>query len=422
MAASRLTLAREAAWWFFAATMSVQILVLAVTGHLVLRPVMRASADDLAGLMVRAATEYAATPPARKMAVADNWRVREKLTVGAEKIPGASSWLPYNQMLEQSLESRVGQHVAIVSEETGGGTRYRVSIPTGQGDVVVSFPRERIGTQPAATLLLLLLASMLVSLVPPLWLARRLTVPLASLADGAERIGQGDTSVRLPESGPVELVRLISAFNRMAGDLDELVRHRTTMLAGISHDLRTPIARCRMALELLREDHDPALIVKMERYLDDMNQLTGDFLEFAKGVAEHGGALAPLPGLLAEAASPEDALLLEDGVYPDVPAQAMRRVLTNLIINARIHGGGAAEIALFRDGNRSVVEIRDRGPGIQAGMIEAMFAPFVRGNEARTSGGTGLGLAVVRQLCRANGWQVQLLPRTEGGMVARVTV
>ena len=133
---------------------------------------------------------------------------------------------------------------------------------------------------------MLVLTIAVLTLVTALILARRLTRPLAQLAHAATQVGQGETPEPLPEQGPVELAQLARRFNRMAQDVRELLANRTTLLAGISHDLRTPLARMQLALEMLPRTADPKLVDGLRRDIEEMDRLIGQFLEIGHGLQQ----------------------------------------------------------------------------------------------------------------------------------------
>jgi two-component system osmolarity sensor histidine kinase EnvZ len=257
-------------------------------------------------------------------------------------------------------------------------------------------------------------------------LARRISRPLALLADAAARVGEGMTPELLPESGPTELAALAATFNRMARQVKELMDNRTTLLAGISHDLRTPLARLRIALEMMPENAKPALIARMERDLEEMNQLIGGFLELAQGLGQEEKRPVDLAALLGDLA--QDTTLEWRAPLPcfrEVAPLALRRILSNLIENALRYGGGKpVSVACDCAEGCARISVFDRGPGIPPDQAEKVFQPFYRLESSRSSatGGSGLGLAIARQLADANGWQIELLAREGGGTEARLTI
>lgn len=415
---------------FLALVLGFQLLVFSAAGYFVLWPLAVSSANDLAALMVLSARTWEALPAAHRPAYVAELAQAHQLQVApaTDALDGTRSLLPYAQLLERALAQRVAAPVEVV-RITQTPPVYAVDIPLRDARLRFRFSHARIGTNPWYALAASVIGSALLGLVGALLVARRLTQPLARFARASERVGRGESLDPLPETGPVELATLARNFNRMAAQVRELIDSRTTLLAGVSHDLRTPIARLRLALELQRERPDATGFARMERYLDEMNALVATFLDFARGVAD--GERAPtaigelVDAMVAEARAANLDVVRADAAAPTlrlVPF-ALRRVLRNLLDNAIHHGGGErVEVALSEDEDRIVVEIRDRGPGIPETEREAVFRPFVRLESSRNSstGGVGLGLAIARQIAQTQGWLLALHARNGGGTVARL--
>ncbi len=291
----------------------------------------------------------------------------------------------------------------------------------------IMLPRERVEPDPpwqwlgwgALTLALSLFAAWLI--------ASRIAGPLAALAGAAERVGRGETPAPLAEQGPKELRTVAAAFNRMTRDLARTERERATVLAGISHDLRTPLSRLRLALEM--SGGERAVIDGMSADVDEIDQVIGQFLDFARGAGE-ARAPADLDALLHELvehyARRGSAVALaappQAGTLP-LASLSLRRALMNLIDNALRYAGAPVEIAARREGEHAVIEVLDRGPGIPQGEADRLKRPFTRLDESRSGhGGAGLGLAIVERVAQAHGGRLDLLAREGGGLRARLAL
>jgi two-component system osmolarity sensor histidine kinase EnvZ len=213
----------------------------------------------------------------------------------------------------------------------------------------------------------------------------------------------------------------------MAADLKRLDEERALLLAGVSHDLRTPLSRIRLGLEMLDGKGDAALRAGLVQDIEDIDAAIGQFLDFAR-LAE-GEAVVPegdFNAIVREVC--EGYARAGKGVstrLETLPPLALRpfavqRLIANLVDNALRHGGPAVEVLTWPDGGRAVIEVLDRGPGIPPGDFERMLQPFTRLDTARSGAGTGLGLAIVDRIARLHGGSVQLLAREGGGMRARV--
>jgi two-component system osmolarity sensor histidine kinase EnvZ len=258
------------------------------------------------------------------------------------------------------------------------------------------------------------------------WLiASRLSRPLRALRGATARLGRGEAHEPLAEEGPSELRELASAFNRMARDLDSIERERAMVLAGISHDLRSPLSRLRLALEL---EHAGESTQAMITDIDEIDSVIGQFLDYARGESEEKRPADPAALLLDLAghyARLGRKVVLNDAPLPVFPLAAIgvRRAVSNLVDNALRYAGEPVEIHAEASGGKVVIEVRDRGPGIPAAEAERMKRPFTRLDAARTGpGGSGLGLAIVERVARAHGGALDLLPREGGGLVARLTL
>jgi len=257
------------------------------------------------------------------------------------------------------------------------------------------------------------------------WLiASRIARPLAGLAEAARRIGRGEAPAPLPEGGERELRTVQSAFNRMAGDLASMERERAMVLAGISHDLRTPLSRLRLALEM--SGAEPAAAQGMNADIEEMDQVIGQFLDFARGDAEAREPVAV--DTLADEVAAHFAKLGKpvrrtgaSGATVSVARMALHRALMNLVDNALRHAGGEVEVSASRLDGQVALEVLDRGPGIPDAEVDRLKRPFTRLDAARSGrGGAGLGLAIVERVAHAHGGRFELAPRQGGGLAARL--
>jgi len=212
--------------------------------------------------------------------------------------------------------------------------------------------------------------------------------------------------------------------------MQDLAENRTVIIAGISHDLRTPLTRLQLAVEMLSEDSDPELVAGIRHDLAAMNGLISQFLAFSKGIDDEHPANLDLWELIEGQA----ADLRRDGAKVTLSGcaspctyiahpLALQRLLANLLENAAHYGGGApVDVELHCEEHVITVRICDRGPGIPTDQTEAVFRPFHRLEGARSerTGGSGLGLAIARQLAIKHGWTIELLPREGGGTIAKV--
>ena len=270
------------------------------------------------------------------------------------------------------------------------------------------------------------LALVALSLAGAWFIASNLARTLAAVTRAALRIGGGGTHQPLAEEGPRELRTVARAFNRMASSLESMERERAMVLAGISHDLRTPLSRLRLALEMSGAESGAS--EAMIEDIGEIDAIIGQFLDYARGENEEKSrqALDPLLQELGEhyrRLGKNVSVEAATGAQFSFAGMAVRRAVANLVDNALRYAGEPIEIEARTEPERVAIEVRDRGPGIPAGEVERLKRPFTRLDQARSgASGAGLGLAIVERVARGHGGALELLPRPGGGLVARLTL
>ncbi|WP_280152597.1 HAMP domain-containing sensor histidine kinase [Piscinibacter sp. XHJ-5] len=255
---------------------------------------------------------------------------------------------------------------------------------------------------------------------------RRLTRRLQALQKGMETFGAGQLSHRVEVNGRDEVAAVAGSFNQAAARIEALVRSHQSLLANASHELRSPLARMKMAVSLI-EDAPPAQRERLKREIDtniaELDALVEEVL-----LASRLDALRDLErpervdvlGLAAEEAARVDAALepTQDGMPIAVTGdeRLLRRALRNLLENAKRYGGDEVTVDARRESGRVLLRVCDRGPGVPAGQRERIFEPFYRlPGHAEQAGGVGLGLSLVRQIAERHGGRVRCEPREGGG-------
>ncbi len=271
--------------------------------------------------------------------------------------------------------------------------------------------------------ILLVLAAVVAAGCYPL--ARGITRRLEALQDGVARWGDGDLSARAPVEGSDEVAAVAQRFNDAAQRIEQLVDTQRRMLASASHELRSPLARVRLALDLAAEEPDAsaraALVVDAGADVDELDALIEDLLlaarldQPARPVARAPVELASLLRAEGDRVDADLSLPPELTVYGD--ARMLKRAARNLLENARHHGGAEVSLTAWRDGDLVWVEVSDRGPGVPVSERERIFEPFHRAadHDEGRDGGVGLGLALVRRIAVAHGGEVVHRPRDGGG-------
>jgi len=301
---------------------------------------------------------------------------------------------------------------------------YWVSFNLDEDEFWVKLERERLEPDFATQWIGWGLFALLLSLVGAWFIASRISRPLAALTRAAQQVGRGEHVDPAPEAGPREIRMLATAFNQMSADLERLERDRAMVLAGISHDLRTPLARLRLGLEMIGGDR--SMSEGLAADIAEMDKIIGQFLDFAKGESEAGiaTALDELVDDICERYAKLGRALVRgkpSAIRLSLAQMAVRRAISNLIDNALRYSSTPIEIEARQEGGFAVIEVRDRGPGIPTSEAERMKRPFTRLEAARSdAGGSGLGLAIVDRVARMHGGRLDLLPREGGGLVARL--
>lgn len=413
---------------------SFQVFTIAVITGFALMPLGRHATSDFAALLIDTAEAWVAEPATERVWLQDRMFRLHRLQVQDPpgEVAGFTRRLPYFRLLESALGARAGRAVELRASLADDGERwYWADLPAGGATVRVGFPDSRVDVQPWLAMVLILSVGTIVALVTSAWLAHWLIAPLSRLATAAQGIGQGRRPDPLPETGPTELAALAREFNRMGEQVQELLANRTTLLAGISHDLRTPLARISLALGMLSEKPERELLDRVMRDVEGMNELIARCLEVGRDFAEQDSVEFDLCDLLADVAREHShgGAGIRGRAGPDCRVRArpmaLRRILSNLIDNALRYGEGQpVDVEYHLVDGRVDICVLDRGPGLPEQEREAVFRPFYRlePSRSRRTGGSGLGLAIVRQLASANGWTVDLGPREGGGTTACVRV
>jgi two-component system, OmpR family, osmolarity sensor histidine kinase EnvZ len=328
-----------------------------------------------------------------------------------------------------------------LQEGLGEGTEVRISprarqlfvrIQAGDDGYWIGFALPpRAQTEDIPTRALALATSIIVLvLLAAFAFARYLARPLHRLRVAVERVGRGETPGTLPESGTSEIAAVNRGFNAMIANLRQIERDRAILLAGVSHDLRTPLARLRLGIELQHADDD--MHTGMVADIEEMDRIIDQFLDFARDDAV--GATAPidinreLEMCVDRYARAGRDVRMQSGppALVRIKPTAVSRVASNLIDNGLAYGRAPLEVTTDVRDDEVVLDVADRGPGIARADVERLKQPFTRAGEARTredgAAGAGLGLAIVDRIARLHGGRLDLLPRAGGGTIARVVL
>ena len=304
---------------------------------------------------------------------------------------------------------------------------FAVSVLQPDGRWRVVKPEPKFGLSPWQERILLVIGIAILAVSPlAWWFARRLAAPIAALAAGAERLGRDPQAKPMDIKGPAEVAAAVVAFNEMQERLRRYVDQRTSMIAAIAHDLRTPLTRLRFRIEATPDD----VRAKLAHDIDEMEAMISATLAFVQDATrprerkrlEMSSLVETVLDDAAETGA-DASIDRADRVVVDGDPVALKRLVVNLVDNA-LKFGSQARGRVFIDGDMAVVEVDDNGPGLPEDQIERAFEPFHRleSSRSRDTGGIGLGLAVVRAIARGHGGDVLLQNRVGGGLRARVTL
>jgi signal transduction histidine kinase len=304
-----------------------------------------------------------------------------------------------------------------------GGPSWLLHLNDGRSLVV---RLRRAPLRPGAWLISVLAALAAAVAIGAYPIARRLTRRLERLKSGVEQLGHGDLTARVRIEGKDEVAALAESFNKAAARIEELIKSHKMLLANCSHELRTPLTRINMALALAGDSVEPARREQLKKDIAELDQLIDEILLASRLDAVRMPERVEdveLLGLAAEEAARYDAAVEGETAVARGDPSLLRRMIRNLLENARRYGGDVApDVRVGRTGDRrACIEVRDRGPGISESERERIFEPFHRlPGSAETGRGSGLGLALVRQIARNHGGDAVCLAAEGGGSRFRV--
>jgi two-component system osmolarity sensor histidine kinase EnvZ len=387
--------------------------------------------------ITRSALVYA--PPQVRPALLLDLATKESLRVQPraasdvlEPMPHTSYW----DRVSREIRNRLGgQTVMMWSVNQVPGIWISFHIDHDQYWLV--FDRDQLRLTTGREWLGWISASLLLALLGAAISVRFINQPLAKLAKVTQQLARGETPTPLPEKGPTEIRDLNTSFNRMARDLRQNEADRELMLAGISHDLRTPLARMRLEIEMSHMTDDARQAIDED--LAQINHSIGQLMEYARPAGQVPEAGIDVSRVLqdlferershTESLGGELKTDIAPGLQARISANDLKRIVSNLIENARRYGRSAGDdrahitLSAYQIGNLLRIEVQDQGAGIPHGDIQRLLRPFARGETARTGvSGAGLGLAIVERLLGQVGGKFELISNPSHGLLARIEI
>ncbi|CAM4072220.1 MULTISPECIES: two-component system sensor histidine kinase EnvZ [Shewanella] len=325
------------------------------------------------------------------------------------------------------LSAQMSEHLGGKAEvRIAQGTEFEIWIrPPQAPSVWIKVPLTGFNEFGLSPLTLYLMVIGALSVAGGWWFARKQNKPLKRLQKAAISVSRGDYPAPLPPSGSTEIIEVTNAFNQMSRSMQQLEQDRALLMAGISHDLRTPLTRIRLASEMMVEE-DEYLKEGIVHDIEDMDAIINQFIAYIRQDQEANREQVQLNELLKDIAQAEanrdGEIVLELSECPEIPMQAVaiKRVISNLVENAFRYGNGWVRLSSSFNGRRIGFSVEDNGPGIPSDQIPKLFQPFTQGDSARGSVGSGLGLAIIKRIVDRHQGQVILTNRPEGGLSAQV--
>lgn len=335
-----------------------------------------------------------------------------------------------NALMLHYVRARLGQDTRIVRSVNGREGLW-VSFSIDGDDYWAAFERDRLEVVAGLQWLGWGTAALALSLLGAVAMSRLINLPLKRLATAAVVIGQGGRPAPLPDTGPREIRAANASFNTMVDDLARIDADRALLLAGISHDLRTPLTRLRLEAELSVQDE--ASRQAMQGDIEQMDAIIGQFLDYARPL-DHGATFddVDLTAIVRETIAEipiDDRFEIEPDLQATTPIRAnpteLKRIVLNLAENARRYGQtpgtGKVHLTIRTRDQPTRLEVADRGVGIPAEAIRRMKQPFTRLDTARgQASGAGLGLAIIERIAQRHRARFELSAREGGGLLVQI--
>ncbi|MGV3580771.1 MAG: ATP-binding protein [Methylophilus sp.] len=337
---------------------------------------------------------------------------------------------PFINLMAQKIRERLGVETIITVNHYGIPGLW-ISFNVGLDDFWVVIPKIQVDRPFPWHWLGWAAVVGLLSLFGAYIIAARINRPLNLLVHAAERLRNGEPAPRLPEDSVEELREVSRTFNEMAESLVRLDAERTLLLAGVSHDIRTPLARLRLAVEMLPDDSASGSMKQgMIEDISDMDNIIHQFLDFVRGVEGEPTKMVDINELLKSLAERQARagrdlkLKLTSTYFIPLRPLAMQRLLDNLVGNAYAYAKGQVEVVSKITADHIVISVLDNGPGIPPEHAQRLLRPFERMDSARNKneGGSGLGLAICNRIAKLHRGSLELINRPQGGLEARLSL
>ncbi|MGB9430231.1 MAG: ATP-binding protein [Gammaproteobacteria bacterium] len=393
-------------------------------------PLRAAHANPIVSTIVMARTALETLPDDQRQTFLDGINAHQGFRIvedGAPQVAFKSSGERPPGDLAASLKQTFGAAILFKTEPRSHDLWIRFPVRSEMYWLV--WPRNRFRSPFPLDLLIWVALGLVIAFLGAYLVVFRLNRQLHQVLDAARTIGRGETPGALPETGPEEIRDLSRGFNQMAEGLQKLDAERRLMLAGISHDLRTPLTRLRIGIELAGNGVEAALSRGMIHDIEDMDSILMQFLDYGRDGSEEVPQFADFNQIVFDVCHRYNVsgnkIKTELASFPGFSFRklAMRRMIANLIDNAVRHGGRDIEVQTQSVKDRVIFQVMDRGPGLRNASARDVIKPFVRDDNSRGNQiSAGLGLTIADRIARLHGGELRLVNRDGGGLVATVEI
>ena len=338
-------------------------------------------------------------------------------------VSGERKFSPMDRSLRRELKSSFGNNNYWFSTSK---FKNAVEIKIKSNDEVIEFlvPKEMVSTSSVRLFVLWTTLPSILLIIIALIFLKNQTKPLVKLAKAAERFGKGDYVNDFRASGALEIRKAAFEFDRMAKRINRHLNQRAEMLSGISHDLRTPLTRLKLQLEMLNQKE---ISKKMSKDIDEMESMLDDYLQFAKTQSQETTSKIDLKNIFnlieSELNNSNLKIIIKDNVELKGRPNALKRSFENIIQNGLIYGTNVI-VDINKSANRALITIEDDGPGIPEDQYKNVFKPFFRLDKSRSlnQSGVGLGLAIVEDIVNSHGGNIQLGKSKLNGLQVKISL
>ncbi|MFV2061565.1 MAG: sensor histidine kinase [Gammaproteobacteria bacterium] len=408
-----------------------QIIMMFITMNMGLFPIMRQSVEDLSERLINTATHWTILSGEKKSKYEQYTQENAEFYFFNNKRFKTShiSKLIFNKLLSKTLTIKQGRIINIWSTIIAGKEFYWMDLNINQELIRIGFKHERIGTNPNAVFFALLSLNIIFSLLTAFIFVGYITQPLTNLLNAAKSLGRGIKPELKQKNNSREIQDLYDQFEKMSTEVQSLLENRNTLLIGISHELRTPITRLTLLLEMARDKLGDSNLNDCNQVLQEMNAIIGQFLSLGRGISVQKSTQINLNESMQNIIDSfsTNRINFESDYFGLIilPHDALRRVVLNLIDNAlKYSENKPIDVKVESNKLGLTILVLDKGIGIPEDKIAQILQAFVRVNKDKHTNikGVGLGLAISHLVAQTNGWSLAFSSRSDGGTIVKLNI